>query len=217
MYRALLALALLCLGALCAAAESGGPPTIFCAAIVSRAAGVPATPLGRLCVRGPQVRIQSSEAPSGFFLLDGRSAGGLFVLPAQRVFMDAGRATRLARLFAPVEPQAPCPGWQAVEVAAATDAAGEWRCDGPRATTAGHLRQYRVRAPGQPAEERWVDEHLGIAVRVTAADGTTLTLEQTEGVADAAFTVPEGFHRLEPGSLLKRLRHSDVWVEAPRG
>jgi hypothetical protein len=104
------------------------------------------------------VRIETSDAPAGFFLNDGRpgdsepSTGGpsngrpsgvrpsgdgtadfLFVRVTQRDFMDAKQSTRLTQVFVRVDPRDPCPRWQAAAHSAGLSDTDGWRCGRPEA------------------------------------------------------------------------------------
>jgi hypothetical protein len=200
---------LLCLTHVSLAAE-------FSADIVSRdAAGALSGAVGKIYVAGAKVRIETPEATTGFFLIDGTTA--LFVRPGQQIFMDARQSSHLTRLFIAVDPDDPCPQWQA----AAKDAGvadGEWHCeligaavlDG-RATT-----ECRVTF-AQGVSRRWIDVGIGFPTRVQMDDGTSFTLENIRVAAQSAdlFAIPSGYRKLDPRALIERIKHSDVWVEAP--
>src|ERR1700761_7266637 len=87
--------------------------------------------LGRLSALDGRVRIETSEFPDGFFLIDTVAATptAYFVRPAARVYMEARQSSRLTQLFAPVDPEAPCPQWQAMARVAGRPSAGEWHCE----------------------------------------------------------------------------------------
>ncbi len=196
---------LLCLTRVSLAAE-------FSADIVSRdAAGAQGGAVGKIYVAGGKVRIETAEAAAGYFLIDGVAA--VFVRPGQQIFMDARQSSRLTRIFIPVVPNDPCPQWQA---AAQNDS--EWHCelmgaavlDG-RATT-----ECRVTS-AQDVSRRWIDAGIGFPIRVQMDDGTSFTLENIRVAAQSSelFAIPSGYRKLDPRALIERIKHSDVWVEAP--
>jgi hypothetical protein len=200
---------LLCLTRISLAAE-------FSADIVSRdAAGVRSGAGGKIYVAGGKVRIETPEAAAGYFLIDGTAA--FFVRPAQQVFMDARQSSRLTRIFIPVDPNDPCPQWQAAAKNAGV-ADSEWHCeligaavlDG-RATT-----ECRVTF-AQDVSRRWIDASIGFPIRVQMDDGTSFTLENIRVAAQSAdlFAIPSSYRKLDPRALIERIKHSDVWVEAP--
>jgi hypothetical protein len=191
----------------------------FSAEIVSRdVAGSQVGAVAKIYVSNRKVRIETPQASNGFFLLDAEAGTAVFVLPAQRVFMDAKQSSRLTQLFVPIDSPDACGPWQA----AANDArkpgvASDWRCermqdgiiDGRRAA------EYRVAAPENASSLRWVDCGLGFPVKVMTADGATVALEHIRSEAQPAelFAVPAGFRNFDPRALLERIKHSDVWVE----
>jgi hypothetical protein len=196
---------LLCLTRVSLAAE-------FSADIVSRdAAGAQSGVGGKIYVAGGKVRIETPEATAGYFLIDGAAA--VFVRPGQQIFMEARQSSRLTRIFIPVDPSDPCPQWQA---AAQHDS--EWHCeligaavlDG-RATT-----ECRVTF-AQDVSRRWIDAGIGFPIRVQMDDGTSFALENIRVAAQSAdlFAIPSSYRKLDPRALIERIKHSDVWAEAP--
>ncbi|HEX4151529.1 MAG TPA: hypothetical protein VHY75_04900 [Steroidobacteraceae bacterium] len=193
----------------------------FSADIVSRdAAGVPIGTGARLYVAKRKVRIETPEASTGFFLVDGATGTALFVRPAQRVFMSAKQSTRLTQLFVPVNPKDPCPQWQAATENAGVPGAGsDWRCEriGSSIVADRDTIEYRVIPPQQPPSRRWIDPKLDIPVKLRAADGTTIALEhiRVEVQPASLFAVPPDYRRLDPQELIYHIKHSDVWVDPP--
>jgi len=99
----------------CAGAFAETPPAHeFSADIVSRdATGAATGSGGRIFVSNGKVRIETSNTPAGFFLIDGAAATAVFVRPAQQIFMDARQSSLLTQIFFPVDPNVPCSQWQA--------------------------------------------------------------------------------------------------------
>jgi hypothetical protein len=202
-------------------AEPGDLPEIS-AQIVSRDAsdaprGAPAT----VRLAHSVVRLEIPDLPTAYFLVDSSASTVLLVRPAQRIFTDARQATPLTQIFVPVDPDAPCPAWQAAALTAGVPGASDaWRCEriAARGDADARTIRYRVLAPGQPPDERWIDPALRFPVRIQTADGSSLTLEhiRTEAQPAALFGIPAGFVRLDPRTLIERIRHSDVWVTPPR-
>jgi hypothetical protein len=199
-------------------APADGPE--FSAEVITRdASGTVRGAPAKLYVGHGAVRIETPEAPAGYFLVDSSAGTALFVRPARRIFTDARQSTRLTQLFVPVDPDAPCGQWQAAAVAAdLPGASGDWRCERIEAAADGGSIQYRVLAPEQQPSERWIDPGLRFPVKLRAADGTTLALEHIRigPQPPEIFTVPPGYQRLDPEALIERIRHSDVWVTPSR-
>jgi hypothetical protein len=193
----------------------------FCADIVSRNAdGVPVGTGARLYVANRMVRIETPEAPAGFFLIDGAAGTAFFVQPTQQVFMDAKQSTRLTQIFVPVDPNGPCRQWQAAaKNAGVSSAGGEWRC-GRFATSIVDGRrtiEYRVVSPDQKSSRGWVDANLEFPIKLRAADGSTIALEHIRVEAQPAslFVLPPGYRKSDPQALIDRIKHSDVWAGPP--
>jgi hypothetical protein len=92
--------------------------------------GGAAASFAKLRVFNDKVRIETSDFPDGFFLIDGVSRAAYFARPGQRVFMDARQSSRLTQLFVPLDLGDPCLQWQAMaELAGATEPSDRWRCE----------------------------------------------------------------------------------------
>jgi hypothetical protein len=209
------------------------PPREFSADIASRdAAGTLLGGVARVYVSGRKVRIETPEVPAGFFLIAGDAGTALFVGTTQRVFMDAKQSTRLTQIFVPVDPRDPCPQWRAAaQNAGVPGAEGDWRC--ARAAGAGASAgagggadrgagwagtiEYRVVSPDQNSSRRWIDTRLEFPVKLEAADGATIALENIRVEAQPAnlFAIPAGFRKFDPRGLIERIKHSDVWAGGP--
>jgi hypothetical protein len=211
--------AALCLAGL--AAGGGAAPTSvgeFSADVVKRdASGRVVGGAAKIYVANRKVRLETSEASAGFFLIDGEAGTALFVQPAQRVYMDAKQSTRLTQLFVPVDVNNPCPQWQtAAKNAGTADAGGTWHCARAESASAnpdGNVA-YRLFSQGEQLNIRWVDAELGLLMKLEAADGTTIALEHIRIEAQPAtlFALPPDFHKSDPQALLERIKRSDVWV-----
>jgi hypothetical protein len=194
----------------------------FSADIASRdAAGTAVGSGARLYAANGKVRIETPELPAGFFLIDSQAGNSLFVRPAQRIYMDSKQSSRLTQIFVPVDPKHPCPQWRAAAIqAGVADAGGDWRCERIHTAIVGshHTLEYRVVSPQGQSSRRWVDSDLGFPVKLQAADGATVSLDniRIETQPAALFTLPQGFQKLDPQALINKIKHSDVWVEPPK-
>ena len=171
----------------------------------------------KLYVSSGKVRIETADAAGGFFLVDGESGVPLFVLTGRRVFMDAGRSTRLTQIFIPVNPGDPCEQWQAAASHAGVPLAqGAWHCQrtGNTSIDGRAVFELHVVSPGLESSQRWIDPELGFAVKLQWTDGTTVALEHIRTQAQPAglFAVPADYQKLDPQSLIERIKHSDVWA-----
>jgi hypothetical protein len=208
--------------ALCVWGAGAGaePPPVreFSAEIVSRdAGGVIAGATARLYAMNRKVRIETSEAPAGFFLIDAEAGTTFFVRPAQRVFMDARQSTRLTEIFVPVDSHDPCRQWQVAAKNAGLLEFGELRCERAASAIAGKggAVEYNVVSPDRKSSRRWIDPNLEFPVKLQTSDGASIVLEHIrEGVQPASlFTLPLDYRKLDPQELIDRIKRSDVWVE----
>jgi hypothetical protein len=203
--------------AACALAHAARAPE-FSAEIVSRdAAGLPLGAPAKIYVSNRMVRIETPEAAAGFFLIDADTGIARFVLPGQRAIMDAGQSSRFTQVFVAIDADDPCLKWQTAAInARGSGASAGWRCERTEERiTGGHsVIGYRVEAADAATSLRWVDAALGFPVKLSAADGTSASLERIRIATQPAelFAVPEGFRRFDPRALIERIKHSDVWV-----
>ena len=208
----------------CAGAFAETPPAHeFSADIISRdPTGAATGSAGRVFVSNGKVRIEASNTPAGFFLIDGAAATAVFVRPAQQVFMDARQSSLLTQIFLPVDPNVPCSQWQAAaRNAGVPNAGGDWHCE--RIGTAlvddhDTTIQYTVVSSNQESTQRWIDTALNFPVKLRQSDGATLALEHIRVAAQPAslFTVPPNYRKSDPRALIDRIKQSDVWVEPPK-
>jgi hypothetical protein len=184
--------------ALYGAASHADSLPAFSADIVKRDShGAAAGPPGKLRVLDDKMRIETPDAAGGFFLTDAAAGTALFVHLSQPVFMDAKQSTPLTRIFVRVDPGDPCRQWQAAALIAGTASAETWRC----ATT---------------QDAAVIDSALQFPVKWRTPDGGTVQLENIRREVQPAelFAVPAGYRKLDPQSLVERIKHSDVWAPA---
>ncbi|MGO8914499.1 MAG: hypothetical protein ACLQJR_01165 [Stellaceae bacterium] len=211
---------LLALGLLGGLALAGAPAAAqhFSADLVTSPAG---SATGKLYVADGKVRIETPDFPGGFFLVDGDAKSAYFVRPAQRVFMAARQSTRLTRILVPLDPDDPCGQWQAMAESAGAAASGErWQCErlGGETIDGRETVKYRALSPQHRQHDGWVAPDLRFVVRLETEDGAVLELRNiTEGPQPPElFVLPAGYRKFDPQRLIDRIKHSDVWVEAPK-
>jgi hypothetical protein len=167
-----------------------------------------------------KVRIETPEFPDGFFLIDSVSRAAYFARPGERVFMDARQSSRLTRLFVPVDLANPCLQWRDMAMlAGVNDRSDSWRCErvGEELLDGRGVVVYRaISSPGRDILG-WIDPSLKFPLRIRMPDGTTITAENIhEGPQPAhLFEIPSGLRKFDPEALIKRIKQSDVWVDAP--
>jgi hypothetical protein len=173
---------------------------------------------GRLAVADDKVRIETPELPNGFFIIRGDARAVYFVQPDHRVFMDARESSILTEILVPVDPEAPCPQWQAMaEISMSAEGGAAWRCErlGEDTFDGRATIRYGMTSPRGKHYSAWIDPRLRFVVRIEADDGTTTELvDVREGPQpDRAFEIPAGLRKFDPRQLIELMKHSDVWVD----
>jgi hypothetical protein len=173
---------------------------------------------GKIYVSNSKVRIETSDFPSGLFLLDGNAHTAYFVKPAQRVLMDAKQSSWLTQILVPVDPDHPCKQWQAMaEIAGAADQGNQWRCNrlSPESSDGRDPIKYRAISPAGLSSYCLIDPQLGFAVSIDREDGVKIYLANVQQGPPPAdlFEIPANFRKFDPHQLIDRIKQSDVWVE----
>jgi len=182
------------------------------------AGGTAPRPAGKVNVLHDRVRIETSDAPGGFFLILGDVDAAYFVRPAQRIFMDAKQSSQLTQVFVVVDPDDPCIRWRATaKIAGAANERTEWRCERISDDTVNGRRA--VKYFGILAANRqhfaWIDPQLRFALRLQYEDGAFVDLVNIQEApqSESLFMVPGGYQKFDPQRLIDHIKQSDVWVE----
>jgi hypothetical protein len=214
---AVLQLALLC----SAGALAQSPPPSFAADIVSvDSDGALLTTTAKLYAANHKVRIEMAGAADSFFISDVDAGTALVVRPSQRLYLDARQSTFLTQIFIWVEPRDPCRQWQAAAATAGLPGARDWHCEAlEHAMVNQHeIIEYRVVGSDLQTSHGWVDATLGFPVKWQAADGKVFVVENMSLRAQPAslFSIPPDYRKLDPQTLLERIKRSDVWADSPK-
>ncbi len=206
-------------------AAQGLPPQAFSADLVRiDAAGEPRETAGRLYASGTGIRIETPDFPGNYFLVDLEARASYYVQPAQRMIMEARLSSPLALVFLPVDPDNPCPQWQAQAALAGApaDAArsdtAPWRCEriGDAVVDGRRAIGYRVTPQQRHLHAAWIDPELRMPLRMQAAFGSAELVNVRLGAPAAELLrVPFEFRKFDPQTLIERIKQSDVWVEPP--
>jgi hypothetical protein len=173
---------------------------------------------GKLKVLRDKVRMETPDVPSGFFLVLGEIDAAYFVMPAQRIFMDAKQSSQLTQVFVVVEPDDPCTRWRAMaKLAGPANESTEWRCQRINDETINARRavKYLVISPVNRRYFGWIDRQLRFPVRLQYEDGAVLDLVNIQEAPqpESLFILPPGYRKFDPQLLINRIKQSDVWVE----
>jgi hypothetical protein len=217
-WRVLLAAALFAGAGLAASSAVAAQAQPFSADIVTRHDDV-SSPAGRLSVLDGRVRIETTQHPDGFFLIDTEKPSAYFVRPGAGLYMEARQSSPLTRLFVPVDPDAPCRQWQAMAHLAGVASEGEWHCERTGEETIDGHSTVAFRAVFGTGEVffGWIDREHRFPLQIRSEDGALFTLEQIKDQSQPAssFEVPAGYRKFSPEALIERIKQSDVWVAKP--
>ena len=198
------------------------PTREFTADIVSRDSHGAVSTVARLYAAHGKVRIETAELPGDFFLIDHEATSTLLIRPARRIYMNARQSTPLTQIFVPVDATDTCRQWRrALDDAAGKPVSERWRCDALQTSSVDgrKVREFSTSAAdaAATADRRFVDQQLQFPLKVSAADGSSLTLEHIRLAAQPGelFTVPQEFRWFDPRAVVERIKHSDVWAEPP--
>jgi hypothetical protein len=178
-----------------------------------------AVPAGRLWVLETKVRIETPDLPNAYFLVDASKPSAYFVRPAMHTYMDARQSSRLTRLFVPLDPNDPCPRWQAMAELAGVAGQGDWRCERIGEETIGGRNALVFRAVSGSGREflGWIDPVREFPLRIKTEEGASFALEniRDEALLASSFELPPDLRKFSPEALVEQIKHSDVWVSEP--
>jgi hypothetical protein len=188
--------------------------------VATNARGLP-TGAGKIYVGDGVVRIEAPDVQNGRFVINVVADTAFFVMPAQRLFMDAKQSSRLSQVLVPVDPNDPCRAWQRMaQIAGAADHGGRWSCERLHPDVLGGrtVLEYGATSPRGEADYAWIDQELEFPVSFQFADGMGIKLGNIrEGSQPAAlFAIPADYRKFDPRQLIERIKHSDVWVDPPK-
>jgi hypothetical protein len=145
--------------------------------VISNAPGQPKPASGELYVKNGKVRIETTEFRNGRFLVDVDAASAIFILPAQRIFMDARQSSLLTQILIPVDPNDPCGAWTKIAKVAGVTAQGKpWRCQRQGAAAVGKRStiEYLVTSPQGKTGFGWIDPQLSFPIKFLLEDSTNI-------------------------------------------
>jgi hypothetical protein len=184
--------------------------------VITKNDGAPA-PAGKLYVSRDKERIETLGLADGFFVIDGATPSAYFVRPSARQFMDARQSSPLTRMFVPVDPENPCQQWEAMAQLSGGPDRGAWQCEriGQEAIDGSSAIAYRAVSASGSELLGWVDPMRKFPLRIKSEDGTVFEIGNLHDEPQPAqlFEIPANFRKLDPQSLIDRIKQSDVWVE----
>jgi hypothetical protein len=179
---------------------------------------------GKLSVSSGKVHFETPDVPNAFFLVSSDVNGAYLIKPTQRVYMDAGQASRVILLFVSVNSDDPCPQWLAmIKLTGIPDQNSrqetQWHCNRVGSDTISGRNTVRFQAATLDGRRRtgWIDPLLRFPLKIAAEDGTTFELRNIveEAQPRSRFEIPPEFIKFDPRQLIEHLKKSDVWVDRP--
>jgi hypothetical protein len=173
---------------------------------------------GKIFVANRKVRIETSDFPNSFLIVDSNIPAAYLVRQRLRVFMDAKQSSRLTRLFVAPGDLDPCTQWRTMaEVAGIVIGdGGQWRCETAETESLDGRasRKFRITSPSDRATA-WIDVQLNFPVKFEIDDGAVLALRNIEEGPQPpeTFDVPGNFKKFNQQLFLERLKRTDIWVE----
>src|SRR5262245_43032933 len=125
-----------------------------------------------------------------------------------------GMMSGMTAAFMPLDPDNPCPQWQAMAKESArmlnpADAEGNWTCRrvGPETVNGRSTVKFEGVTPKGEHHFGWIDPKLRFLVKSEGANGTGMELQNIkEGPQQASlFEVPAGFQKLDMGKGMQQL------------
>ncbi len=175
---------------------------------------------GKIYVSNAKVRIEASSFPGDYFLIDSEKGTAYLAKPASRIFMEARQSSPLTRLLIGVEPDNPCGQWERMAIIAGASERGDSRqCERINEEKIGDRTAMAYRAHSSREDlVGWIDANLKFPLKIQADKIATLTLANIqEGPQPSSlFEIPANYREFDPRDLIERIKHSDVWVEAPK-
>jgi hypothetical protein len=204
-----------------AGALAQSSPPSFSADIVSLDSdGALLTATAKLYAANHKARIEMAGAADSFFISDVDAGTALVVRPSQRLYLDARQSTFLTQIFIWVDPHHPCRQWRKAAATAGVPSARDWHCEPlEHAMVNQHeIIEYSVVSSELQTSYGWVDATLGFPVKWQAADGKVFAVENMSLKAQPAslFGIPPDYRKLDPQTLLERIKRSDVWADSPK-
>lgn len=198
-------------------AASAASAQQFSAQLVRRTADGQAE-TGRVSVSDDRIRIETPDFPESFFIIRRDEKAAYLVRPRRHEFMDARQSSPLTELLVPVDPDAPCLQLQAMAaISQRMDGEASWQCQrlGEETRDGRATMHYRLASPPDRHYVAWIDPQLRFVVRLTAADGTSFSLDDIRQGPQPrdAFEIPAGLRKFDPAQLIERIKRSDAWVE----
>lgn len=178
------------------------------------------TSSGKIYVANSKVRIESSHFPGDYFVVDSQKGTAYLVKPGSRIFMEARQSSPLTRLLVGIKAERPCSEWQRMAiVAGASEQNDHWNCEriGEEKIEGRVVVAYHAQSSGQNFVG-WIDAILNFPLKIQADKIPTITLSnvQEEPQSENLFEMPGNYKKFDPRDLIERIKHSDVWVEAPK-
>lgn len=163
----------------------------------------------KIFVSNGRVRIESPGA--GAIIVDGSAHTSYMLMPEQKMFVDERRGAALAAVFAPADPENPCPEWQKLAHGAQGGGPG-WSCYRVGTDTVNGRDTVKFQAEADDHSNKgyvWIDRRLKFIVKTETADGkASMELKNIREGAQPPdlFTVPADYKKLDLQQMIQKLQ-----------
>ncbi len=165
----------------------------------------------KIYVANGRVRIETAGA--GALIVDGAAHRSYMLIAKQKIYMEMRRGAEMAAVFAPADPENPCPEWQKMARSAKAASDG-WSCHRIGSETVNGRSTVKFEAEAADHSKKgyvWIDPTLKFIVRTAEADGkASMELKNIkEGTQPAdLFVIPADYQKMDVQQMIRGLKNS---------
>jgi outer membrane lipoprotein-sorting protein len=162
----------------------------------------------KIYVSNGRVRIESPGA--GVIIVDGPAHTSYMLMPEQKMYVDERRGAELATVFAPADPENPCPEWQ--RLVRSTKGGPGWSCHRVGTDTVNGRETVKFQAEADDNSNKgfvWIDPKLKFMVKTETADGRSKM--ELRNIREGAqppelFVIPADYKKMDLQQLMQQLQ-----------
>jgi hypothetical protein len=163
----------------------------------------------KIYVSDGKVRMENQSAGPGTMLADAHANTAYVLMPQQKMYIDMKSAGRMTQVFMPVDPNNPCPQWQAMAKEGRKDTT-DWTCKriGSETVNGRSTVKYQAASPQGETHYAWLDTRLKFLVKTQDPDGKGMELQNIkEGAQPASlFEIPAGYQKMDMTQMMQQMQ-----------